>query len=114
MQLKSYVIKLCSDHIFILGVEAIDNERFMLIRDGEVMEIWNIEAHKKEYSYCLVGSKSLITPIKMKSRLLVAFVSGSNANSVHLADTQSRKIIRSVWVGGSVKQLRVLSTRDDT
>jgi len=66
----------------IIGVEAIDNERFLVIRDSEVMEVWNIDGHKKEYSYCLAGAKSLITPVKMKSRLLVAFISNNGTSSV--------------------------------
>lgn len=66
----------------ITSVEAIDNERFLVIRDNEVVEVWNIDGHKKEYSYCLAGAKSLIIPVKMKSRLLVAFISNNGTSSV--------------------------------
>lgn len=64
-------------HGAISNIEPIDNERFMVIRDTELMEIWNIDQHKKEFSYCIAGVKSQVCPIKTKGRLLVGFVPAS-------------------------------------
>ncbi|KAL4478889.1 hypothetical protein ABPG72_009715 [Tetrahymena utriculariae] len=96
----------------ITNVEPIDNERFMVIRDVDLMEVWNIDQHKREYSYCIAGQKSLITPIKTKSKLLVAYASALQT-SIQIADTQSKKIIKSFSLPNAAKSIKLLSAKDE-
>lgn len=78
------------------------------------MEIWNIEEHRKEFSYFIAGAKSQICPMKTRGRLLVAFVTLSSPTSVQIADAGSRKVIKHFSLPSGVKALKVLSARDST
>lgn len=79
-------------------VEEIDNEDFLIVRDNEIIEVWNIKNHVCKKSIKILGQKSMVTALKQQHGLFFVYYTLSN-NSLNILDSKSKKVIKNYAVG---------------